>query len=168
MPDCNAQQRPHAMPGLGNAEGTKKQINERMGRDLINLPPPTAWENTQDATALGGASREQNILLWALREGQDEASRAILLGKRQIPWAQSRSREVIIKVTIFPQSGSRVSPFVHSFIHLPTAHSAPMKCQTLAVVDIPFCEAYILAGSIRKKTNTKKPLNKIITNYGKS
>lgn len=92
------------MPGLGNAEGTKKRINERMRRDLINLPPPTGWENTQDATALGGASREQNILLWALR-GQDEASRAILLGKRQIPWAQRRSREVIMKVTIFPQSG---------------------------------------------------------------
>ena len=32
----------------------------------------------------------------------------------------------------------------------------------------PSCEAYILAGSIRKKTNTKKPLNKTITNYGKS
>ena len=90
MTDCNVQQRPHAMPGLRNAEGTKKQINERMTRDWINLPPPTGWENTQDATALGGASREQNILLWALREGQDKASRAILLGNRQIPLAQSR------------------------------------------------------------------------------
>lgn len=105
MLDCNVQQRPHAMPGLGNAKGTNKQISERMRRDRINLPPPTGWENTQDATALGGASREQNVLLWALREGQDEASRAILLGKRQIPWAKSRSREVITKVTIFQQSG---------------------------------------------------------------
>ena len=49
MPDCNAQQRPHAMPGLGNAEGTKKRINERMRRDLINLPPPTGWEIGEQA-----------------------------------------------------------------------------------------------------------------------
>lgn len=34
-----------------------------MKRNRINLPLPTGGANTQDATALGGASREQNVLL---------------------------------------------------------------------------------------------------------
>lgn len=34
-----------------------------MKRNRINVPLPTGGANTQDATALGGASREQNVLL---------------------------------------------------------------------------------------------------------
>lgn len=34
-----------------------------MKRNRINLPLPTRGANTQDATALGGASREQNVLI---------------------------------------------------------------------------------------------------------
>lgn len=40
----------------------------------INLPLPTGWANTQDATALNEASRERNVLLMVLREGQDVAT----------------------------------------------------------------------------------------------
>ena len=52
-----------------------------------------------------------------------------------------------------------------------------MKCQTLGCSGeynqqgtCPSCEAYILAGNTREKTNhkVKKPINKIITNYDKS
>lgn len=52
-------------------ERTKKQINESMRRNRINVPPPTGQANTQDAMALGGNRMSCSR---SLREGWDEDS----------------------------------------------------------------------------------------------